>query len=701
MARNPDIPDRWSGNKSSNRDGLAPPRRRGTRFGHRLSPMREELEDDTPNMVIRWANRLRLPTSLKFWAIVTVVVSGTFGFTAMALLFKLPALPNCPAIYWPMASASLRMYCADLAANKQTVDDLLEAIALVDSLPSNHPLRSEINRKIEEWALDILKLADQSFQDGNLDEAIATARKIPSKTPAYNLVEARIEHWQAVWTQAEDIYQKVEEFLGLSKWREAFREAVKLTNLSNNYWSTTKFDELVNLIQVAKEDSNKLDKADRLAKKGGLDNLLEAVNIAEKLGSQSYFYKKAQDFIIKCGEQLLELAQELLDKGDWQSVQKIATTKSTSLKLDAEFQDLSDLANALSRAQEGTIPDLEQAITVAQKLTNDRPLYAKAQQLIGRWQLEIQDVAHLDRARTFASSGQVNDLRTAIAEAALIPGSNPRGSEARNQVNRWVVQVETIEDQPLLDRAQQMASFGNLGSLQNAIAQASQIRRGRALYQQAQNNVRDWTQQVQRMQDQPVLDQAESQANSGNLSRAISVAQQIRPGRVLYGEAKDKIRRWLDQLQRSQDQPLLDQAESQANAGNLNDAVVTAQQIKSGRVLSSAAAAKIRTWQTKLQAEQNLNSAYQLASNSTPEALAAAIQAARQVPTASKLRADANDAVNRWSNQLLAMAQAMAVRDVQGAIAIAKNIPPRTDAYDSAQQQIRVWQGSIQPPALP
>ncbi|MGB3208921.1 MAG: hypothetical protein WBB28_28345, partial [Crinalium sp.] len=65
------------------------------------------------------------------------------------------------------------------------------------------------------------------------------------------------------------------------------------------------------------------------------------------------------------------------------------------------------------------------------------------------------------------------------------------------------------------------------------------------------------------------------------------------------------------------------------------------------------------------------------------------------------LRADANDAINRWSNQLLAMAQAMAVRDVQGAIAIAKNIPPRTDAYDSAQQQIKAWQGSIQPLSLP
>ncbi len=697
MARNPDIPDRWSGNKSSNRDRLEPPRRRG----HRVSPMRAELEDDTPNLVIRWANRLRLPTSLKFWAIVTVVVSGTFGFTAMALLFKLPALPNCPAIYWPMASASLRLYCADLAANKQTVDDLLEGITLVDSLPSNHPLRTEINRKIEEWSLDILKLADQTFQDGKLDEAIATAKKIPSKTPAYNLVEARIEHWQTVWSQAEDIYKKSEDLLRLSKWREAFAVAVKLTNISNNYWSTTKYDELTNLIQVAQQDSNKLDKAFQLSKKGGIDNLLEAVNIAEKLGSESYAYKEAQDLIAKCGQQLLELAQQLLDKGDWQNVQKIATSKSSSMKLDAEFQDLGDLANALSRAQEGTVPDLEQAITLAQKFTNDRPLYDQAQQLIGRWQLEIQDVAHLDRARTFASSGQVNDLRTAINEAGLIPGSNPRGSEARNQVNRWVVQVETIEDQPLLDRAEQMASFGNLGSLQNAIAQANQIRQGRALYQQAQNNVKDWTQQVQRMQDQPVLDQAETQANLGNLSKAISVAQQIRPGRVLYGEAKGKVRRWVDQLQRSQDQPLIDQAQSQASSGNLNDAVVTAQQIKSGRALSGVAAAKIRTWQTQLQAEQNLNSAYQLASNSTPEALAAAIQAARQVPTGSKLRADANDAVNRWSNQLLAMAQAMAVRDVQGAIAIAKNIPPKTDAYDSAQQQIQAWQNSIPPISLP
>ena len=64
-----------------------------------------------------------------------------------------------------------------LAASKDTVNDLLQAIALVKQLPQNHPLHEEIDRFIEEWSRDILKLADQSFQTGNLEEAIATAEE--------------------------------------------------------------------------------------------------------------------------------------------------------------------------------------------------------------------------------------------------------------------------------------------------------------------------------------------------------------------------------------------------------------------------------------------------------------------------------------------------------------------------------------------
>ncbi|MFM6255829.1 MAG: chromosome segregation ATPase, partial [Dolichospermum sp.] len=92
-------------------------------------------------------------------AAVLTLIPGTVGFLAISMLFKLPSAPNCPQIFWPLASASVRVHCARLAASKQTVNDLLQAIALVKQLPENHPLREEINRFLEQWSRDILQLA--------------------------------------------------------------------------------------------------------------------------------------------------------------------------------------------------------------------------------------------------------------------------------------------------------------------------------------------------------------------------------------------------------------------------------------------------------------------------------------------------------------------------------------------------------------
>ena len=58
----------------------------------------------------------------------------------------------------------------------------------------------------------------------------------------------------------------------------------------------------------------------------------------------------------------------------------------------------------------------------------------------------------------------------------MIPANNPRASEARQEMGRWRTQVETIEDRPYLDRAQQIAVLEDVNSLQAAIAEASQIR---------------------------------------------------------------------------------------------------------------------------------------------------------------------------------------------------------------------------------
>jgi hypothetical protein len=575
-----------------------------------------------------------------------VLFSGGVGFIAVALLLKLPAVPNCPAIFWPTASASMRLYCAQLAANKQTAEDLLEAIALVEALPNDHPMHTEINRNIEQWSLDILKIGEQKFQAGKLSEAIDIARKIPDRVSAYNLVEKQIDRWQTVWSKAEGIFSKVEQELRQSNWNQAFREAVKLTSIDNKYWATTKYDQVAKKIQLAREDSAKLDKAFQLSRSGKVDDILEGIKQAEKISRESYAYKEAQDLIAESGKKLVNMAEARLEQRNWEGVLEIANKIPPSVKLEDQKADLIDLAQALSTASSGTSSDLERAIALAQKLQSGRPLYNKAQGFIGRWQRETEDVARLERARMYAESGLVPDLKTAIAEANQIPSGNPRYSEARKEIARWTAQSETIEDQPYLDRADQIATLGGGPSLQEAIQEASRIAPGRALYKKAQGKIAKWTDTIQREQDQPFLDQARTLASSGNLPDAIASAQQIRAGRALYKEAQNEI----------------------------------------------------RGWQREVEGQQLLQQAYQAATPGTPESLSSAIRLARQVPSSATVKGDARTSVNRWSDQLLSMANDRSLYNLKEAIEIARMIPSGTNSYDSAQSQIQSWQRSLNPP---
>jgi soluble cytochrome b562/nitrate reductase NapE component len=620
MTRNREIPDSWPPSNSSqpgqypgwqhtSRDSaagrpLVNPGR-GTPGAPMASgyPVAQELTASgvsaSPPSRTRKERIRGFPRTWQFWAILTVLFTGGVGFIAVALLLKLPAVPNCPAIFWPTASASMRLYCAQLAANKQTAEDLLEAIALVEALPPTHPLRTTINNHIEQWSLDILKIGEQKFQAGKLSEAIEIARKIPDRVSAYNLVEKQIDRWQTIWSKAEAIFNKVEQELRQSNWTQAFREAVKLTAIENKYWATTKYDQVAKKITLAREDSAKLDQAFKLSRTGRVDDILEAIKQAEKITRESYAYKEAQDFIAECGKKLLTVAEARLEKRDWEGVLEIANKIPPIVKLDTEKADLIDLAQALSTASSGSSADLERAIALAQNLKPDRPLYAKAQQFVNRWQREIQDVARLERARMFAESGLVPDLRNAIAEAQQIPNGNPRYQEARKEIGSWTTKVETIEDQPYLDRAEQLASFGGSASLQEAIQEASRIAPGRTLYKQAQAKIARWTETIQREQDQPFLDQARTLASTGNLPAAISTAQQIKAGRALYKEAQNEIGRW----------------------------------------------------QREIEGQQLLQQAYQSATPGTPDSLSSAIRLARQVPSSATVKEEARVAVNRWSDR--------------------------------------------------
>lgn len=573
-----------------------------------------------------------------------MLVSGGVGLIAFALLFKLPAVPNCPGTFWPTASASMRLYCAQLAANKQTADDLLKAIELIQALPQDHPLREEIDSLTEQWSLEILKIGEAKFQAGKLDEAKAIANRIPAKSKASKLGQARIERWQVIWAKAEDIYQKAEQQLRESHWTVAFREAVKLTSLDNKYWAAVKYDQIVDQISIARDDSQKLDKARDFSQSNSVEDLLAAIKEAEKISNKSYAYQEAQDLIAKSGKKLVERARNRLERRDWQGVLEIANKLPDSVKLPEVKSDLIALANAISAASSGTVSDLESAILAAKKVESGRDLSNEAEALSDRWQREIDDLARLDQAKTKANSGLVPDLRDAISEVQKIPKGNPRYSEAQADAGRWQSKIEVTEDQPYLDRAKQIASLGGASGLQDAIQEARRITAGRALYPQAQEKIREWSNALEKIEDQPYLDQARTLANSGSLPAAITAAQQIKSGRALSREAQNNIRQW----------------------------------------------------QSEIDGQQRLQEAYETATPGTPEAISNAIRSARRVPSAAKIRGDAVIAANRWSYQLLAMAQDRSSFNVTEAIAIAKMIPSGTEAYQSAQAQIQEWQKSFE-----
>jgi hypothetical protein len=662
-----DIPDSWSPARAKKPDEKIKPIKETDAFGipatgSNSKSVRRQTEDNPDGLPINSQSQAtislrqiyqKLPRWMQnwmFWLAMLTLIPGGIGFLAMAMLLKLPSAPNCPKIFWPLASSQVRLHCAQLAASKQTVADLLQAIGLVKQLPQDHPLRGEADRFLEKWSKDVLALADESFQAGNIDEAIATARKIPNDVAAYKLVEEQVTKWQSIWSKAEGIYKDAEAELRQQHWQSAFMLSSRLLRVDNKHWTTTKYEQLNRLIALAREDGEKLAKAKNLADSGVIDNLLRAIKLAESITQESYVYEKAQESIPAFGRKMLDLAQKKLDQRDADAALNIVRQIPQNTRLQTEIEDFISLGEAQRSAWIGTIPGLETAISQAQQIDASRPVYNKAQGLIARWQLEIEDVARLEKARTLASQGTVNDLAAAIAQADQIPALNPRGKEARQEMNRWQAQVETIEDRPFLDRADQIGISEDVNSLQAAIAEASQIRSGRALYPEARKRIRTWTAKIQRIQDQPYLDQARELAQTGNLPAAISTAQQI---------------------------------------------------ASSGRSLAGEAQAAIDDWQVQIRARETWKRARELALAGTPDSLVEAMQLAERVPKRSVLRMDANVAIDQWSQQLLEIARLQGQSDITRGIETAKLVPRGSAAYSAAREQIRAWRQFLNPEPTP
>lgn len=590
---------------------------------------------------------LKWLTNWQLWALVTFLLTGGLGGTALLTLLRLPETPNCGESAW--TSGSEHLYCAQQAANERTVDGLLRAIAEVNQLPQDHPLRPEINRQIEKWAGQLLDLAEKIFNEGKLTEAIASARQIPSNTTAAGLVQERVNRWQSIWNEAEKLYKNAESELEKENWNQALGYMRQLLSVENTYWETVRYDSLNELIRLTQQEGQTLAKARSLAEQGELKTIQEAIALVEKIEPQSKLYKKSRSLVTDFAKQILALARKNGEEQKWEDAIYMARQVPGNSSVKKEAEDFIELTRARSIATRVTARSLEDAIAKAQTIGPDRPLYLEAKRFISQWQDSIKDVAYLEQARNLAMSGNVNNLRSAIAQAQLVSRTNLVWDRAQEEINEWQSRIEETEDRPYLRQAEQLASYRDRASLQAAIDTARKVGSGRALYTEAQDKIQGWNEEIQRLEDQPILDRAWNLAQWGNINGAIATAQGIRPGRLLYSEAQSAIQTW---QQEGRDRQLLDRA------------------YKLGDVAQN------------------------------PERLMQAMDLANQVSSQSNLRFSADAAIQDWSQRILALAQQRSLQNLPQAIELARMIPFYSSLYNQARREVEAWETILNPPPV-
>ncbi|MBD2561006.1 MULTISPECIES: caspase family protein [Nostoc] len=192
--------------------------------------------------------------------------------------------------------------------------------------------------------------------------------------------------------------------------------------------------------------------------------------------------------------------------------------------------------------------------------------------------------------------------------------------------------------------------------------------------------------------NQAVLDLAKMslrQTQASDLSMAIATARKIKPGEPLYDQAQENIKIW--------SQMILDLAEGRAKQRQYASAIAAARLITKDEAPYAKAQAAINLW--RLEGKQYvsnktlLDAANALIKPGQASTYNRAIEVAKKVPAGQPGFDTAQKSINKWSEKILDLAKRRATEgERNAAIATAALVPEETAAYEDAQDAIQKWQ---------
>ncbi|MBD2105995.1 hypothetical protein [Nodosilinea sp. FACHB-13] len=472
-------------------------------------------------------------------------------------LINLPPTANCenPA---SVTTDRAQLFCAQVAAESGALPDVLTALDLAGSWTAGHPLYYEVQPLIEQWSWVVLKAAEQELRsNGSMEQAQALVSHIPTESPVFATAQETMQTWQGEWDQGEAIMATAQTALKQKDWATASQQVLALAELNNSHWRVEQVQALSRQIRLERRAQELLGEAVATAVPGGSDRLEAALRTASQIDESTYARQQVQPYLDRWSDLLLKLGQDKWYASELDAAIALGRSAALNPSRAQVAQELIWISQARQMAQKSlttwrTSPDqlvtLYQAMLLANRLPADSPYYPQAQSSVMSWRNHMGELARLQTAQAIGQVRTKETLNAAASQAAQVPQGHPRRVQAQTMVAHWRQEIERLEDRPQLVKAHELARAKTFDGLREAIQTASGIALHRALRGEAQSWVYIWTSELQVMEDRPLLNRARSLAQRGQLSQAIVEASGVKPGRALYDEATDAIAGWQGEI---------------------------------------------------------------------------------------------------------------------------------------------------------
>ena len=549
----------------------------------------EDSIDSRPEVElgVRRRRRRKRKSSKRFslsWSIVWLMITACFsgvGVFAFRWMTSLPPTPDCQSLS-AMSADVERLHCAHLAAKSGTVESLLAGFDLVRPWTSDHPLFWKAQSMMERWTKDILAIAESTLYAQGLDEAVVLVEAVPPTSPLADQAQATLNEWNGLWSQGEAIVETALDAVQADQWDVAAQQVVELGKIEHDYWRQERANELSLRILAERQGEQVYEDVKAIADTDNPDELAVAIAQLDELEPNTFVWRAAQADMTQWSQSLADSSLERFRAGDIEGALSLIQALPAHSDLVPGASDLVRFGYAQRQATddaENWTPGLNPvvgfmtALSAAEDIPSDSPFYDQAQIQMVQWRRQLRDVTQLQLAQAIAATGHRWFFDVAIDQASMVEKGQPRRLQAQTLLAHWRQEVERVEDRPQLALAHRLAEAGTIEALGQAIAQAETIDPQRALRQDADKSIAQWTGDIQTIEDQPILDSALALADSGNLSQAISEASQIGQDRALYGQAQEKIGEWQTTLAIARNQQLLARARSLAGQTRLTEAI--------------------------------------------------------------------------------------------------------------------------------